>query len=181
MVTARKRGVPGDWLSVVWFDPGGTTGWCVMCVDGDAFLKPGLNLERRIVHSAAGEITGTLESQLDEIIDLVDLWDFAAVGTEDFVLRKYSAGRELLIPVEVNAVLRYWCKTVRRELHVQSPSLAKSTMTDERLRAAKLWTIGSDHARDATRHAMTFMRRCRDNGSLRDRAWPHLASMRDAE
>lgn len=180
MAKQTKAKVPESWLTVVAFDPGGTTGWCVMCVDGHAFDQPELNLEKRLLHWAAGQIVGDFDSQLDEIISLTEFWDFAAIVTESFQLRKFTRGAELLVPVEVNAVLSYFCRSVSRELFKQSPSLGKSTMTDERLREAKLWTPGSDHARDATRHAMTFLRRCRSDKKLRARAWPHVEAIKNA-
>jgi hypothetical protein len=39
----------------------------------------------------------------------------------------------------------------------QSPSDAKSFMTDEKLRKLGQWTRGSDHARDATRHLARYL------------------------
>jgi len=46
------------------------------------------------------------------------------------------------------------------EYIVQMPS-EKGVMTNDRLKKAGLWTVGKDHARDATRHLVVYVRKRR--------------------
>jgi hypothetical protein len=58
-------------------------------------------------------------------------------------------------------------------LTFQGRTMAKSTATDDRLKAWGLYTKGSDHIRDATRHAITGLRRAKQSVEFRDRLWPN--------
>jgi hypothetical protein len=61
---------------------------------------------------------------------------------------------------------------------LQSRTIAKSTATDERLRSWGFWVTGSDHERDAVRHAITALRRARQKKSVREKLWdPAWASI----
>lgn len=75
---------------------------------------------------------------------------------EDFILRRQEQTRALLSPVRVTAQLLLLLDTVAMFdlVTLQQPANAKSVVTDERLRLFGLWTKGSDHCRDASRHAM---------------------------
>jgi hypothetical protein len=74
--------------------------------------------------------------------------------TEDFKLRQLNAE---LSPVEINAMVlretrpRYWVK--------QSASLAMGTVPDERPKLWGFWVAGQEHARDAVKHNITFLKR----------------------
>lgn len=101
----------------------------------------------------------------------------AAWGHEDFILRTRDAKRETLSPVILNAMmttLELVSGSRGRWPFVQSASIAKTTATDERLKAAGLYVPGMPHAVDATRHAVTFLRRARSDPAMRKRAWPAL-------
>jgi hypothetical protein len=54
-------------------------------------------------------------------------------------------------------------------LEWQMPSLAMSTATDDRLKKWGLYPPGRDHPKDATRHAITLIRRAKSNERLRTR------------
>jgi hypothetical protein len=102
----------------------------------------------------AGEFSGKQEDQVDQILALIEEWPSARLVTERFRVRKIQA---LLDPAEINAVLRW---AVRPRYFVeQNPDMAMSTVTDERQKAWGLWIPGKEHARDAVKHAVTFLKR----------------------
>ena len=126
--------------------------------------------------STKGEAAG-----VSELLQLAEGWPGAAIVMEDFILRKFDQGRDILSPVRVMAALDFGFWSIGRDDQVfrQQPSLAKTTATDERLKRWGLYRRegGMNHARDADRHAITFLRRCsQGKGSrlLREQAWPHL-------
>jgi hypothetical protein len=150
-----------DQYVVLALDPGGVTGWAVMGFHPEVMSgDPGYRALDNIEFWTAGEFSGAENSQCDETLELVASWPSARLVIEDFILRKQSMGRELLAPVRITAVLeyeirpRYWVK--------QQPSLAMSTVTDERQKDAGLWIPGKPHARDALKHCLTFVKRQRE-------------------
>jgi len=146
------------------FDTGGITGWCVVGIHPDAMLgDPEIKIMDNIEFWSAGEFTGPEYDQVDEMVELIAAWPSARLINEDFILRKTSMSRDLLAPVRITAALewavrpRYWVK--------QQPELAMTTITDERQKAMGLWIPGKEHARDATKHAFTFLKRQRDRNA----------------
>lgn len=168
------------WATVIALDPGGTTGWSVMCVYADSLVDDEVSILRSIAHRAHGQINGTERQQCTDILDLIAAWPYAAVVIESFTLRKFTMSSELLSPVRIGAVIEYalWrgglgVMPAGRPLFWQSPALAKKTATDERLREWKLWERdGEQHARDADRHAITFLRSAKGRTRIRAAAWP---------
>lgn len=194
-------GEPDDLAIVVGFDPGGTTGYCVMGIKPDA-LAVGTDLRSHLEYIDYGQIdcgtrhgqTGVgmmrghdglnIAGETDGIVRMLNIWDsfdYCAVVIEDFVLdvRKANMGRELLTPVRIIAgfstLLQYSYDTRALEtIFVQNRALAKTTCTDERLQNWNLYDRNSGpHARDATRHAYYFLRACSGN-SLDARSKRHL-------
>lgn len=158
------------------YDPGGTTGWCVMSMKPRDLLGV-RELHKAACHFAAGQIVGSEDEQIDQLVELVDHWPEAAVVGEAFWQRIVNPNletHEAYSPVRINAVMRWWLATEDRFLFKQNPDLAKRTYTDVRLRECKWWLAGEEHARDATRHAGTFFTRCRKKPKLRHTAWPVL-------
>lgn len=83
------------------------------------------------------------------------------ISIEDFTLRERSKKRNLLSPVRLTSGVLAVLEGDDRSWFVgkpQSPSNAKTTMTDDRLRAHGLWVPGKPHARDALRHLVLAMR-----------------------
>jgi hypothetical protein len=164
----------GVW-TCIGLDPGGTTGWCVLRVHLIAMQDNQYRILDNVISWSAGQVQGTIGHQIDKLVDLVDCWNEAEVVSEDFHLRQMRGGPELLDPVRIMEPLRWWLERggrrawdtedgedwKPRELHLQQPSLAMTTITDERLRAAGILhlTNGRPHARDAVRHSLTFARR----------------------
>lgn len=126
--------------------------------------------------STTGESAGA-----SELLHLVDGWPGAAIVVEDFILRKFDQGRDILAPVRVMEKFEFglWVLGRDGQSFRQQPSMAKTTVTDDRLKAWRLYRRegGMNHARDADRHAITFLRRCSQGKAgrlLREQAWPHL-------
>jgi hypothetical protein len=172
------------WATTVWVDPGGTTGWGVMSVYPELLVtdKP---IQRNIVHWICGESTGNENQMASEMLELFSLWEDAAVGIESFDLRQLAVQ---LSPVSVTAKIEYGLWLMEkwdaedeerdigrgRLVFKQSPSLAKTTLTDDRQRDWGLWVPGKDHKRDAIKHCFTFMSRAQKIPRMRYAAWPHL-------
>lgn len=99
---------------------------------------------------------------------------------ESFILRQFSKDPNLLSPVRITASIAQDLWMHRRYYFTQSPAEAKTTATDERLKNWELYDShgGMNHARDADRHAITFLRKaCQASKvarELREQAWPHL-------
>lgn len=163
------------WTTVVALDPGGTTGWSVLMVHPDSLVDPDIPILDNIEHFALGQTVGDERAQCKELLELLDAWPDAAVVVEDFVLRKQLRDRALLSPVRITAVIEYAMWRQNRSLFKQSPAEAKSTATDDRLKSWGLYRRegGEEHARDATRHGITFLRRAKDRARLRKLAWPN--------
>lgn len=169
-----ERGLVGMW-TCIGLDPGGTTGWCVLRIHTIAMHSPEYRILDNVVSWSAGQIVGPIGHQIDRLVDLVDCWPDAEVVSEDFYLRQLRGGPELLDPVRITETLKWWMERggrrawdteegedwKPRELHLQQPSLAKTTITDDRLRAIGILHLTNDqpHARDGVRHALTFARR----------------------
>lgn len=184
------------WAIVTAYDPGGTTGWSVMCLSPTALLgnrhksvgrgahpDARKSIPQALQHFAAGEITGPRPEQCDQLSELIDMWADCAVVGEGFTLRKFIQEEELLEPVRVNACMEWHLYGSGRPLFTQTPEQAKSKWNDDRLKRAKSlgqswWVVGKDHARDGVRHAGLFLDRARQQPELRGRAWPHLFNLK---
>lgn len=168
-------------LKVIGVDPGGTTGYCIIWVPRLCIYDPARN-PPEILEVRTGELGGDEVKQADELAGLarstqgLDYKVGPAVVVEDWDQdpRFHSTDPEALSPVRIGAMLRYIQhkgKLNDSRLVFQSRTLAKSTFTDERLHAARMYTKGSDHVRDATRHALTALRRARTNKEFRMQMW----------
>ena len=176
------------YANTVWFDPGGTTGWAIFSIHPDALDNPELSVLDNINHWSCGQFTGLENVQVRHALDLITVWEDAAIGIEDFVLRVHSTDRSVLAPVRVTAAIEFemWCGNTgstpidadrslpSRKILKQQPSLAMDTVTDDRLKRWGFYarTVGSGHGRDAVRHALTFLRRAKGDAALRTDAWP---------
>ena len=90
---------------------------------------------------------------------------FSGWMIESFRLRKFSSAEELLSPVRISARFhdRLYSQRGGRPYIEQPPSLAMSTVTDQRLQKMGLYAplIGKEHARDAAKHAVTWLKRAK--------------------
>jgi hypothetical protein len=180
--------------TVIGIDPGGTTGWSVMVVHPEALVDKEVPILGNIQYHGNGEIAAipnngksvkALELSNAErlcvralLADVLVRWPGSALIIEDFLLRKRTMDRELLSPVRLTAVLEWEVENLDLHMHLvrQQPSQAKTVATDERLRQWGLYKRagGMQHARDADRHSITFLRSAKQKGSIRGAAWPHL-------
>lgn len=167
-------------LHVIGIDPGETTGWCRLTIPRDSMYddEPG-----RIEEWDYGEFLGPDISQVIEICRLVretQGLDFAvgpAVVCEDFDLMHENPTTDpvLLTPVRIASMLQY--AQFRGDMGpdslvtLQGRTVAKETATDDRLRHYGLYVKGSDHIRDATRHAWVAIRRAKQSEDVRAAMW----------
>ncbi len=102
----------------------------------------------------------------------------AAIVCEDFdLMPRYpnTNAHTVLSPVRIAAKLALLAcldKIGDARLVMQGRTMAKSTATDDRLRAWGLYADrAGDHVGDATRHAITAVRRAKDSRELRENMW----------
>lgn len=174
--------------SVLAFDPGGTTGWASVYVATDWFRST-VPLADEIDFDVVrfGQIPGPENEQMEKISRLMRKYQRlgSALVSERFTVRQFNQQRAFLAPVRLNACID-WFATCWLDPAVpiqwQDPDLAMGAWTDDRLKAAGLWTTpkrggpegtggGGPHAMDALRHALTFLDRSRASTALRRGAW----------
>lgn len=115
---------------------------------------------------------------VQEMIELVKQWPGCAVVMEDFIVQQFNQDRDFLSPVRIMAGMDYALWKMGVQAFRQLPS-EKGTASDQRL---KLWGFyeskgGMQHARDADRHALVFLRKLKDPNKgrfRREMAWPHI-------
>lgn len=183
-------------LEIVWFDPGITTGYCLLKVKpayvdgaGDTrweTMKDYVTVEHKQLGRHArgtpkrtqrGITYGYLDTEISIVEDcgiVLDDHPEAAWGYEDFILKGANKSREFLSPVRIFSMLAYdnAGSEYPRSPFVQGTSI-KASVDDERLKRAGLYVPGMIHANDAARHAAHFLRRARSDEALAKRAWPN--------
>lgn len=170
--------------TVVWYDPGGTSGWSVFTVHPESLTDPELRVMNNVLYHNCGEFYGDEFKQVDQMLELADQWLGAALGTEKFVMYDSSAGRKdenLMTLVRLNAALAYELRRHGRDrpLYRQGAAWAKGGMPDERLKVCGYYNCsrGSSHARDADRHGLMFLRALKSKPQLRLECFPNLAEL----
>lgn len=187
--SSKRSDAPRHKASVISLDPGGTTGWSVMSVHAEALFDPEVPLLENITFWQHGQIdcgsktgnrgtsgVGDIEdgvsttgeaAGINEIISLIRAWPGAAVVIEDFVIRQFNASRDFLAPVRITAGVNQYMYNQNRDMYYQQPSLAKTAVTDDRLKKWNLYDRngGLGHARDADRHSVTFLKRLKQNSA----------------
>lgn len=170
------------WCEVLAFDPGGTTGWAVLCIKPKDLISDKPITKRLLTHYAAGQIVGGEMTQVDQAVELIDVWPNAAVVSESFQQRIRNTGLETdpaYSPVRINATVKWWLATEDRYHFKQTAKMAKDAWTDERLEESKMIVpavegYSNRHARDGLRHGMLFLHRARAQKGLRHTAWPRF-------
>jgi hypothetical protein len=167
--------------TVVWYDPGGTSGWSVFTVHPDALTNPEIRILDNVLYHSCGQFYGDEFKQVDQMLELADTWPDAALGTENFIMYESSRGRKdetLLSLVRLNAAFAYSLKRNGRDrrLRRQNASIAMTGMDDIRLKVCGYFncTVGAPHARDADRHALMFLRSLKSKPPLRAECFPWL-------
>lgn len=161
-------------MRVMGIDPGGTTGWAIIGDDnGEPELEDSgqVNGEDIVDQGLDMNVGGMYEfdrAQCLALMAIVMEWRPDLIAVEDFILRPTgNAQRAGLTPIRLIAMLEVWLFEVMPEtedwwepdLVYQTASLAKTTITDDRLKRAGWWVKGMPHARDAVRHAALGYRR----------------------
>lgn len=173
-------------MVVIAFDPGGTTGWSVM-----ETTYGGLNDQTKSLHEVVtkwwhGQIVSNDEkidnyeqvatATMDEIILTAAHergCDFAVV-IESYQIRSKRTDAETISPIRFIAALEHLVWEHNRYLAKQQPS-EKSIASDDRLESWGFYAPdGLQHARDADRHALIFLRKLRSKKSLQRRHFPML-------
>lgn len=176
-------------IHVIGIDPGGTTGWCRLTVPRKSLFGTD---KSQIVEWDHGTFHGSEEDQVLHICRLVRevqglsyrIGPALIVEDWDSDPSFKTTDKEALSPVRIGAMLRFakaMSPTDTRHmllgdatLTFQGRTIAKSTATDDRLKAWGLY-VPNDHIRDATRHAIVALRRARKDPALRTAMWPYAA------
>jgi hypothetical protein len=165
-------------LGIFAIDPGQSTGIAMLVVDSSG----GLTVAERVASCVVREsmevvldVDDGSAAELNAAVEIARLWqqfefDCGMSAEHDpcavvMVCESWSprlpmksAERNVLYPVRIAACLEgLLYKRVNGGVQYQSPSQAKRFATDERLRRWGLWVKGSDHVRDAFRHACCWM------------------------
>lgn len=165
-------------LVVVWADPGMHVGWSVHRVPVDRLVSLGQVGAVSSMWWRTGVYTVQDTSvAVDSYLALCRAAyekcgedDVFVIGCEGFTLQMNSTDYWLLEPVRFLAVLQDRLRESGSGMgvEVQQPG-ERSVITDARLRLWGLWKPGSDHARDAQRHGLAFLRRYASQPGLRMR------------
>lgn len=136
-------------IHVYAFDPGKTTGWAHISVNGD-----GLSLFRsgQADHFEIGDMFQNFQVHHNAVVS-PDIEIIFVSETYQFTPGKSPAPWSL----ETIGLIRYWANYYNIPLMEQMPSEAKSLITNEVLKRAELWTPGQQHACDAARHALYYL------------------------
>lgn len=150
-------------------DPGGTTGWAVVYSQDDSMLNEG-DLTSGLEFEY-GQITGSPNAQAQRLLRIANEFSGLPIIMEDFQLRQKNVE---LSPVEIASRVEFalYISNQSHRYFKQSPSDAKKTCSDKRLKQWGLWLPHKErHARDGIRHALLFLRRCQSDPSLRENAY----------
>lgn len=171
-------------LAIIGVDPGVTTGVAIATMQGkevgslaDVFVEMGQlsygfsgNGFDIIESASAEEGEAKVAAEIAQLVRTAVLHRSRVVLViEDFVVRRFDSSREFLSPVRITARIQQelFNDTICQGVTVamQSPSDAKQTCTDERM---KKWGIQPKthkdrHGLDAARHCVLFIRKLMAN------------------
>lgn len=176
----------GPAVVVCSYDPGETTGWCVWRAPVATLIGQGTRRTLARSKWALGQIRASEaalragEGDSDMVDKMLEIgrWAYEEFVHEDdefvfvyegFKLRMMSMDDNLLAPVRVNAIFRDRMRGKGLQLYQQQPGEAKRVITDARLKEWSVYKPGMQHARDAERHAILFLRKFASTPVLRRR------------
>jgi hypothetical protein len=170
--------MPSNYLNLLAIDPGGTTGWAHFIIPRASMFGSDPS---EVTDWSTGEFTGDENEQAMSIARLtreIQSMDYklgVAVVCEDFDFGSPLRNREVYSPVRIAAKIDLLCAMGKMDdarFVLQSRSIAMSTATNERLKAWGYWEPdAAEHKRDATRHAITVLRRAKQKQSIRNKLW----------
>lgn len=193
-IRQKKSELPTNAVPILALDPGGTTGWSLLVLRRNIMGRDvfSWNLDAILRNKFMwdhGELSclGDEDAAVYYLARLCDQFPSAAIVVEDFILRaeRKEKSRDLLSPVRITAKLEHCLWRRRRRIFRQTAGQAKPIVTNDRL--ALLGALANDgmtdHARDADRHAVMFLRRCLgpQGVGLKRSAWPHIYSDMEAD
>ena len=168
------------WPRTLWIDPGESTGVTVVWFDPELLLRNDQPVLRSIMAWWKIQLNGNENEQASRVAQIaarIGGPNGLAIGVESFSLRTNVTAQEVLAPVRVTSKIEYvlWrgikdhdgVIRKRDQIAKQSPSDAKSSMDDERLKRAGMYTPGPDHIRDSTRHSILWLNRLRNEQQRR--------------
>jgi hypothetical protein len=168
----------------LWIDPGEHTGWAIVWFDPDVLFDPDRKVSRAPVAWWAGMVVGPEVNHVDYLMGKLRLpgvgGEGLACGAEDFIVHSIKKQRSFLSPVRVSSMFEWALhrghrepdgEFRRRRMARQAPVDALNTITDPRLRLYDMWLPGADHPRDATRHALLWLRRLKAGGEDFYNSW----------
>lgn len=142
-------------INVFAVDPGTTTGYAYIR-EADPATIPASECDFAIV---TDQISGDEYQQAHDLYRIIDwAWPVAVVW-EDFIPRMINKQRWFLSPVRIANMATMLMWEDKRSWCWQSPSLAMGTITDDYLKSIGQYQKARPHANDATRHALTLIRR----------------------
>lgn len=122
---------------------------CIMAFD------PGLHTGLCIFWPAVNRMSTDELDSLESVWDQLSRHDPSVVVYESF---HWQSRRSVdFTPIEVIGVIKLWCKLNGKKLEPQTPSQGKAFWTDDKLKRANLYVVGSPHKRDATRHMLHYL------------------------
>ncbi len=178
MAKSRSIVLP-DWVAIAVVDPGGVTG-CARALIPVGSLD---SISEAVVQAdqlESWEEEGSIADQAQSVVDIMNDW-FIEVNmfgnipvphmflvVESFVLRQRHAD---LSPLKLIERIETLWSSVSADpvgswpvIEYQTPSDAKSYVTNKRLREWGGWVVGSEHRRDAMRHLLLKASRILQNG-----------------
>lgn len=146
---------PRRLLRVLALDPGETVGVAVF--DGPNCV---MLAQAPVLANEAGELqAGPLINELRRIICK---WDPKVIVCEEYRVYRWKAKQhvqsDLFTPRLIGGI-EYVCDELKKPLIKQTAHIAKTFVTDDKLKVWGLYTpsAGKKHARDAIRHAIYFL------------------------
>jgi hypothetical protein len=165
-----KAGIVTNIIYVMGVDPGFTSGVTII---GVPYLSMYGTSPYRRSYFETFEVSGGYTSQALEICEASREFYPLAMVVESFYPAKPITSEEYLSPLRVGERIAFCVETkyIICPFFWQTPSQAMEVAPDSRLKAWDLYRPGPDHMKDSTRHVVTFLRRAREDLSLRDAAW----------
>lgn len=170
-------------IILVAIDPGGTTGLCRITVPTLAIFG---DAPSEIIEWDYFALNGYEAKQAQEIAQYAREQQGLAFRVGPAIVTEAwdqdpsfkSTDSEALSPCRINAMLemeRHLGLLGDSTLTHQPRTMAMTTMTDERLRQRKMYVAHKD-IRAATRHALTALRRAKENPKFAEQLWPYAAA-----
>lgn len=169
-------------VSIQFFDPGGVTGYAWLIIDRKAFTNRRYFLLDHIKEIYSGEFGGTEKEVITQCIDLMREGRYGEMpfradlrpgsvnkfaGSEDFELTQLVGGKNLLIPVRINAVLAWEAERLfNAELILQKRS-ERTQITRERLKRWKFPRITGKDAFAAMQHCVAYARKLKQQADMK--------------